>query len=334
MQPSPSPVPERVLSEILDRQSHELRETRLRERVVRDQHSNQVMELRFEDGRTLMVKRARHDWASGRFRVAREASRVLRAEARLLVPVPLDVPEDPEGRALEVYWRIPLPTLQELWPTIPAASRPGVLRSWGALARRIHDCRYSAHGSLIDAPARTDLHAFLERELTDRLFPAVCGEWPEGLEILEALREALPEVARRAEGREPRLLHNDLHMGNILCLGRAGRVRCVGVLDLEAAFAGPVEADLAHTHVLHGPVFDQGIEGEWFEHLRQGYGVPLDDVLLAFFRGYHLLNLGFFSALIGNVHHAARIAAAAREALRALGDLLPASGSSGTALAG
>jgi aminoglycoside phosphotransferase (APT) family kinase protein len=279
--------------------------------VFHDSHSNDVMELRFDDGRTLMVKRGRYDWVAPRFRASRLASELLQEQADIVAPAPLQIPEDLAEQPLEAYWRVDLPTLQELWPSLPAAKQAAVLRSWGELVGRLHAIRVRGHGPLCGAAERLSFADFLGADLGYRLYPALAGEWPESLGILEALRQAIPSVTERVPIDGSILLHNDMHMGNVLCEVQSGRVRCVGLLDLETAFAGPPEADLAIMEVHHGPLFDQPIDGDWFDEVRAGYARPLDPVVMTFFRAYHLLNMGFYSVLVGHREHADRVAAEA-----------------------
>jgi Ser/Thr protein kinase RdoA (MazF antagonist) len=205
-----------------------------------------------------------------------------------------------------------LPTLQELWPKIPAAQRDEVLHSWGALVARVHRVEVAGHGPLADAAGAVSFEVFLGADLGHRLFPAMAAEWPDGLPLLEELRALVPVVARRVEGKGSTLLHNDLHMGNVLCDTVDGSLRCVGLLDLETAFAGPPEADIAMMAVHHGPLFAQPLEGEWLERILAGYGAPVDALTLAFFRAYHMLNMGFYSALVGHREHAGAVCSAAR----------------------
>ena len=103
------------------------------------------------------------------------------------------------------------------------------------------------------------------------------------------------------------LVHNDLHMGNVLCAEQGRGIRCVGVLDLEWAIAGPPESDLARVQVLHGALFGQPLDGPWFEAVLAGYRDPLDAFALTFYRAYHLLNLGYHAALAGHDGHAAAV---------------------------
>lgn len=285
-----------------------------------DAHSNEVASARFGDGRTLMVKRGRFEWAAERFRTSRRAAALMHG-AGIAAPRPLDLPAGLDDRPLEVYWRIELPTLEDLWPDLDRPAREDALCSLGRLVRRIHRVRLSGFGPLARAQDEDglSLRSHLEADLGERLLPAVYGEWEEGIPLVHLLIERLPELARRARGREPTLLHKDLHMGNVLCEVDASGVRCAGLLDLEASVAGLPESDLAMLQVMHGPLFCRPIAGPWFAHVRRGYDAPLEPWLLHFFRIYHLLNLGFYSALVGDDFHAADVAEEARRQAEGLG---------------
>jgi Ser/Thr protein kinase RdoA (MazF antagonist) len=283
-----------------------------RDVVFHGAHSNDVVELRFDDGRTLMVKRGRYDWTAPRFQASRLAAELLHRRAGIVAPAPLPIPDGLSSQPMEAYWRVELPTLQELWPAVPRWQRPAVLRSWGQLVRRLHAVEVRGHGPLAVAEDKPSFAEFMGADLGYRLYPALAGEWPQGLDILEALRAAIPAVARCVPADGSALLHNDLHMGNVLCRVERGGIRCVGLLDLETAFAGPRESDMAIMEVHHGPLFEQHIRGDWFAQVASGYGRPLDAGVMSFFRGYHLLNMGFYSVLVGHREHAARVAEAAR----------------------
>jgi aminoglycoside phosphotransferase (APT) family kinase protein len=286
--------------------------------VLHDQHSNDVAEVGFGDGRTLVVKRARFDWAARRFESSKLASHLLLQRAGIIAPAPLEVPADFDELPVEAYWRIPLPTLKEVWPGLRTEERPAVLRSWGVLIRRVHSVSLPGYGPLQRATrGAASLERFLQDDLGERLLPAAWGIWPGGALAIEQLRALVPAVVGRVGQRPSCLVHNDQHMGNVLCQREAGVVRCMGLLDLEAAFAGPPEADLANAEVMHGPLFEQQLPGSWFRHVRAGYGAPLDPVALAFFRAYHLLNMGLHSAIVGHDEHAGRVAAAALAAAAA-----------------
>jgi hypothetical protein len=314
-----SAFPESFIRSLLNTLASETHGAEPVEIVVHDQHSNDVAEIRFDDRRTLMVKRGRFPWAATRFRTARAGARLLHGQARLVAPEPLDVSEAVSDGPLEVYWRIPLPTLKEVWPLLPDGARPAVLRSWGEVARRCHEVRMAGYGPLGGGQSGgPELAGFLETELRERLGPAVTAEWPDGLDVVGTLLEALPLVDARVRGGHSVLIHNDLHMENILCRWRGDEVSCVGVLDLEAAFAGPREAELAHTQVLHSELFFNPLPGRWFDQLCEGYAEPLDPVLMVFFRAYHMVNLGFYSALLGHVEHARAVAVAARAEIAGL----------------
>jgi len=273
------------------------------------EHSNAQAEIRFANGRTLMVKRARHTWASARFTASRRACHLLRKRTGIIAPEPLDLPEPDDGFPVEAYWRIDLPTLGEVWPHLSAQERGWALRHWGRLMARVHGVRFRGHGPLAGGELGS-LSGYLEADLGERLLPASQAVWPEGVPLVASLLESAPSVACRTDG-DAVLVHNDLHMRNVLCKRTRHSARAVGVLDLEAAFAGPPEADMAHTEVLHGPICGMPLPSGWLQEVRRGYGRGLDPVVLAFFRAYHLANLGFHAALCGWPDRAAEILALA-----------------------
>src|SRR5699024_8319896 len=92
----------------------------------------------------------------------------------------------------------------------------------------------------------------------------------------------------------------------------SGGVQCVGLLDLEEAKGGRWESDLANVVTLHHPLFsrEEG-EGDWLKdfgrYIVEGYGKKPDPELLRFFQIYHLINLGFFSALNKDHYHARQV---------------------------
>jgi len=291
--------------------------------VPQDEHSNDLTEIRFNGGPTLMVKRARSypESADARFRTCRRASRLLREEVGVVAPEHLDIPTTP-AEPVMAYTRIELPTLAELWPDVSERARARVLRDWGRLIGRMHQVRLPGHGPLIEAEqGATRLAEFLTWDLAERLRPAVGWEWKTGAPVLDRLLGAIPEIAARVEERGDGavLNHNDLHMANVLCRVEEGEIHCVGFLDLEAALAGPPEADLAKIGIYHGPLFGKPLAGAWFDRVWEGYGSPLDPLVLAFFRAYHLVNIGFHMAFTGNKAHAGEIARAAQEEVDALG---------------
>lgn len=271
------------------------------------QHSNDVAELTFNHGRSLMVKRGRYDWVAERFANSRAAAGVLREEAGLEAPKPLDLPADIDDRPLEVYWRIERPTLAQVWGTLGEAGRTSALRSWGVMLRRTHSVGLDGWGPLSGGARYPTLEAYLDADVHGRLVPAVYGEWPEAGGAVEALGRAVARVSASVAGRAPVLAHGDVHMGNILCVLEGDAARCVGLLDLEDVTSGVAESDLAIAEVLHGPHFNQPLEAGWERPVLDGYGTRPDPYALRFFRGLHLANLGFFSALVGDVEHAADV---------------------------
>jgi len=278
------------------------------------QFSNDVAVARLDDGRRLVVKRGRYEWSAGRFRTARRAGRLLR-DAGVTAPCSLDLPSGLETHALDAYWRIELPTLAELWPALDAGERRSAMRSLGELVRRVHSAPVRGHGGLGDGAA-VSISQALAGDLGGRLMPAVQAAWPSGVPLVDVLLGTIPEVVRRAPG-DGVLLHGDLHIGNVLCERAAGTVRCVGLLDLECAHAGPRESDLARLAVLHTDLFQMGIEGPWLDRVMEGYADAVDPELVAYYSLYHLVQLGFHSAWVGHDVHAASVAEAARAAVAA-----------------
>lgn len=268
-------------------------------------HSNDLFELRTEDGRILMVKRARHTWAAPMFESSRLASAVLRDRAGVVAPEPLGGPGPEDDLPLQAYWRVQLPTLADLWPGLDENARHGGMRSLGALLRRVHELEMPGWGPIADP--RQDFPGVLRDDLAGRLLPAVQGTDPVGAPGLRRLIEMIPPVAKRAERKSPTLVHNDLHMANVLCRVQGSEVHCVGLLDLDETACGPAEADLAGFEILHGPHFRQQLETRWLERFREGYGGSPDELVVTFYRATTLANQAFYSSLVGHREHAAEV---------------------------
>lgn len=311
------PFTEELVRDLLSTLADRLPEESPQEIRLNDQYSNELAQVWYPDGRTFVVKRARYAQMASRFHTDHLASRLLRRQAGVLAP-DCEVLADRSGEPVLVYWWIPNPTLEELWSSIPPSSCPEVLRSWGQLMRQIHTVRLASHGPLLQAvQGAQTLGAFLEADLGERLQPEVHYRWPEAEPVLIGLVQAIPEVNARAA--EAVLVHNDLFNANVICEQEGEAVRCVGVLDLEDAFSGPPEADLARTEILHGPLFGRSLKPEWFTHLLEGYGAPPDPRLHSFFRAYHMLNMGYYARLTGLEAHAADVLRALERELAALG---------------
>ncbi len=274
--------------------------------------SNHLARVRLPGAGMLVIKRSPHAWGAACFEASRRAAELLRRDTTVLAPRPLPLPD--EVRApVEAYWHIDLPTLWELWPNLSERTRAGALESWGTLMREIHRIELPRYGSLGPGAERFErLADLLQHDLGERLFPATAGEWEAGADLVWRLMAVLDEVGRRTAGRRPCLLHNDLQMKNVLCeVDRTG-VRCSGVLDLERATAGPPESDVAALEVLHGSLFTMPMDDASLDAIRDGYAAELDPWLIHFFHAYHLVNLGFFSAHIGDVKHAELVLDAAQ----------------------
>lgn len=301
--------------------------------IRRDRRSNSVDEVHLADGRILVIKRARDPGNAYRFRTSRIAAALLEGSEGVVTPGYVKLPPALEDEAILVYWWVPGPTLHELWPGVEAADRAETVRDWGRLIRRLQAVRPRGHGPLPDAVrSDTALDGYLETDVGDRLLPAVRAGWPDGVPAAEGLLASIPDLVTAVGARPPVLVHNDLFDQNVLCRVDDG-VRCVGVIDFEDAFAGPAEAELAKTEVLHGPLFGQPWAWDWFPHLAEGWGGAPDPLALGYFRAYHLVNMGLHAANTGLDDHAAQVAAVAREEVARLGSGLDHRRVAGRALA-
>jgi aminoglycoside phosphotransferase (APT) family kinase protein len=284
---------------------------------LNEEHSNSLAEVRFPSGRALIVKRARYAEMAGRFHTSREASRLLRERTDLAVPRYLGAPRQEGDLPVLMYWRISHPTLEHSWNELPPDARDRALEGCGHLLRRMHAVELSGHGPLLRAMEQgRPLLRFLEDDLTTRLRPAVQWSWPAQVRSLDALCTAFRHVLSTRVEPTPVLVHNDLFTANVLCRRDGDGVRCVGVLDFEDCFAGPAEADLAKTEVLHGPLFGRCLHPRWFHCVLDGYGTEPDAVLVALFRAYHLLNMGYHATVSGLAAHAEEVGEAVARELR------------------
>lgn len=284
-------------------------------------HTNEVFHVTLQDGRNLIVKQAHRDWARPRFESARRAAGLLE-ETPIVTPTHLHLPNQ-VTKPIQAYWYISRPTLKSVWPDLSRIQRTKAIQSLGQLLNRVHRVEVQQFGALNDTEYSSKvLNKFLQQDLQQRLRPAVWTKWKEGLPLLDRLSDkaaGLPEPER-----SPCLVHNDLHLDNILCTNKEGEIQCVGLLDLEASGGGCGEADLASAIELHDPLFDNEpseIPGEhgWVRpfqrHLLEGYEKKPKKALLLFYRGYHLLNMGFYSAYKGDKQHADQVAGKIRKLL-------------------
>ena len=311
-QPDAMPIADRLVRALLPLAAPGIAGETVRIRSL-DAHSNDVAEVQVPDGRVLMVKRGRYPWSAARLRASRTAAALL-VPTGVRVPQPLPLPDSMDARPVQAYWRIGHPTLLELWPALSATRRRQALGSLGSLLRRVHAVAVDRHGALGAGGAPASLQAHLEADLGTRLHPAAQGVWPAAAPHVARLAGLAGRLGEWLAGASPVLLHGDVHLGNVLCEDAGGAVRCVGLLDLEGAAGGAAESDLAIAQVHHGPLFTAPLPEGWFRALLDGYGREPDPFALAFYRGVHLANMGFHSALVGHAEHAADVAAAlARE---------------------
>lgn len=279
-------------------------------------YSNEVVRINLKDGRSLMVKCARYDWVGPRFRSSRRASSLIREQTSLVAPDHLPVTKGENNKDILVYWHIPLPTLKQLWPELSSAERKDVLRRLGSMLRKVHEIQVSQYGLLeVNGQSHDSICGYMENDLQGRLKPAVWAHWKDAIPQIDRLTEMAADLPERDA---PALVHNDLHLDNILCKTEDDEIHCQGLLDLEEAGGGRFESDLASAIVLHNPIFFRMEDNvEWLRdfdrHLLEGYGREPDPFVLRFYRSYHLINMGFFFAHSGDKERAMQIAEVVRQ---------------------
>lgn len=272
-------------------------------------YSNDIVRINLENGRRLMIKQAQYDWVGPRFDSSRRASRLIRQKSSLIAPEHLPISETDDHTPLLAYWFIPLPTLKGLWPDLSEIQKKNVLRSLGHMLRELHKIEVDQYGLLIDnSQTHKSISAFMKSDLIERLKPAIWAHWSDAVPLVDQLTKMSAELP----DEKPSLVHNDLHLDNILCKVEDGEVQCVGLLDLEAAGGGRFESDIASAIILHDPFFSREDEEiVWLEnfdeYLKEGYGKKSNPLLLRFFKAYHLINMGFFFAHNGDKERADRI---------------------------
>lgn len=296
---------------ILDRLEIDIEPSRCEVRFD-DGHSNLLAVVGFDDGRALVIKHARRTEMAARFATSRAAARMIGEATDLQVPQYLETGEDSEFLPLLAYWRIPGQPLAAVWGNLSPTGRARALLDWGRTMHRLHTTRLGGHGPLLDSrKLASSLADLLETDLRQRLQPAALAGWPEAGDLIDRLADDTASHLQSAEAPAV-LVHNGLNQANVLYRQLDGDVRCIGVIDFEDAFGGPVEADLARTEVLHGPLFDRWLAGDWFDRFLSGYGHDHDSRLRALLRVYHLLNMGYHAAVSGLAGHASDVARAAR----------------------
>lgn len=272
--------------------------------------SNNLVRLTFDDGRKLVIKQSQYDWAQPRFDCACNASQLVSQQSAIVTPRHINIPKEVVDYPTMAYWYLPYPTLKELWPELSLEQKKQASKSLGSMLRKMHQIEVSNYGLLQKEHSYRSLSSFMLSELRERLKPAIAAKWPDVLPMVNRLikiAENLPDRENNAN-----LVHNDMHLGNILCNENNGEIKCVGLIDWEEAGGGRWEADLASAMTLHHPLFfSSKLKGNRLENFGQciaeGYGKKPDSKLLRFFRLYHLIDLGFFSAMNEDYQHARRI---------------------------
>lgn len=280
--------------------------------------SNNIVRLTFDDGRKMVIKQSKYGWAKPRFESARNASQLIRRQSSIAAPKHIAVPNEVVEYPTIAYWYLPYPTLKELWLQLSPSQRKQASKSLGRMLRKVHQITVGEYGLLRKEHSYQSASAFMYSDLHDRLKPSIAAYWPDVLPMVDRLIQIaknLPDNEHNAA-----LVHNDMHLGNIICKIRNDKIKCIGLLDLEEASGGIWESDLASAMTLHHPLFfSSKLKGSWFkdfgQYISEGYGKEPDQKLLRFFRIYHLVNLGYFSAMNEEFQHARHIGKKASELL-------------------
>lgn len=283
--------------------------------------SNNLVRFTFEDGRKIIIKQSQYDWARPRFNSARNASKLIRRKSSVIAPKHITIPDEVVEYPTMAYWYLPYPTLKELWPQLSPSQRKQASKSLGHILRQVHQITVGEYGLLHEERSYESASDFMFSELHDRLKPSIAAYWPEILPMVDRLitiAKNLPDNENNAA-----LVHNDMHLGNIVCKIQDDKIQCIGLLDLEEATGGIWESDIASAMTLHHPLFfSSTLQGnrleEFGQSITEGYEKEPDPKLLRFFRIYHLVNLGYFSAMNDDRHHAKRIGKKATELLNAV----------------
>lgn len=272
--------------------------------------SNKIVRLTFDDGQKVIIKQSQYDWATPRFHSAKRASELLRQQSLIKAPEHISIPKEVVDTPTLVYRYLPFPTLKELWPKLSFSQRKQASKNLGRMLRKMHQINVRGYGLLDEEHSYSTVSSFMYSDLRDRLKSAIAAKWPDVLPLVNRLMDMAKNLPDK--NKEASLVHNDMHLGNILCEIEDNKIECIGLIDLEEASGGRWESDLASAITLHHPLFFSGEKnGRWLKEfgrfITEGYGQKPDQHFLRFFRAYHLINLGFFSAMNGEDEHASRV---------------------------
>jgi aminoglycoside phosphotransferase (APT) family kinase protein len=180
-----------------------------------------------KDGAAFRKEQALFEWLRGR------------------VPVPeviaLEESGEPLGAAYLICRRVPGESLARVWVRAEARQREWLLGQLAALLRTLHEVSFPACGELAGGELRPaeSWRSYLDERLRRRLgiVRALPGA-PHGL--LDAVEAFARRAAPALEAGAGRLVHRDLHFGNVL----VEETRITGLLDFEAALAAPPDYEL------------------------------------------------------------------------------------------
>ena len=171
----------------------------------------------------------------------KEAALYERLRGRVPVPEVIGVGGE-AGGAYMLLHRSPGESLTRRWLAEPSPRvREWLLAQWIEILRALHTERYDACGELTGAadvePVRWPafIGGRIERRVAAlRALPAADAGLLAAAEAFSTARLAALELA------DPRLVHWDLHWGNVLAEGS----RITAMLDFESALAAPVDLEL------------------------------------------------------------------------------------------
>ena len=305
-------MPPALSTEFINHLKNKTREENLsiENKDVLSGHSNTVIRLKLKNGRRIMIKKSQFEWAAPRFQSARQASFLLQDQKDFKVPEHIPISKKATDNPTLAYWYLPYPTLKDLWPNLSFNQRKEATKKLGSMLRRLHNINVDKYGLLHSANTCISFYSYMKKELLERLKPTIGAKWSEALWIVNRLVDMLDKLPER--NGKATLVHNDLHLDNILCQVNDGEVECIGLLDLEETIGGVWELDIASAITMHHPLFaEENGKGDWLDDfgkfLQEGYGKKPDPKFLRFFRLYHLVNLGMFSAMSGDDWHAERV---------------------------
>lgn len=171
-----------------------------------------------------------------------------------------------DGWSYVVMTRLPGRPLSACWDEVPAAALPGLLRAMGAVLAALHALPTPSEG-----PLAVDWAGFVAAE------SVACVARQARWGVPPHLVEGIPRALARADVGSPcelRLLHGDLHGGNLLVAPGPAGCAPTGVIDLGDAQAGDPLLDLVTPALLcargRAPLLGALLDGYGLEPASRG----------------------------------------------------------------